>query len=261
MSPDLPTLEEQRAAVARLAEKGLPVFSGGGRGDYVAITYDDGPSADTGALVRALADSGGRATFFDVGGAVMRYPARALLHTTVGVVGHHSWSHPHLAGVSTAELDAQLDRTESAIGQHVGRPGDGRVFRPPYGEFDERTLAAASRAGLVTVLWNVDPEDWRDGANAARIAERTLEQLVPGGVVLLHDGIFDRPSRSARATIEATAAIVAGCRERGLEPVTVPELLALDPPSDAQLEAGAPGFLGDRRTTAAARPGTGGQGI
>jgi peptidoglycan/xylan/chitin deacetylase (PgdA/CDA1 family) len=248
-----PSEAEQRAAVERFAAKGLPLFGGGGRAHYVAVTFDDGPSRETEQLVGVLAGLGCRATFFDVGDALARTPELARAQTTVGTVANHSWSHPHFAGLEDGELEEELVRTQAVLEEHLGSPPQGRLLRPPYGEFDDRTLAGARAMKMLTVLWNVDPEDWRDAASAEAIVEQTLDQLVPGGIVLLHDGIYGREERSSRETIEATRGILLGLRERGYEAVTVPELLVLDPPTDRQLEAGQPGFLGDRRVRSSRR--------
>jgi peptidoglycan/xylan/chitin deacetylase (PgdA/CDA1 family) len=55
--------------------------------------------------------------------------------------------------------------------------------------------------------------------------QRVLEGARPGSIILMHDGGGDRSQ-----TITALPGIIRGLRARGLHLVTVPQLLADDPP-------------------------------
>jgi peptidoglycan-N-acetylglucosamine deacetylase len=73
----------------------------------------------------------------------------------------------------------------------------------------------------------VDSLDSRPGANARSVVRNVLAGLRPGAVVLLHE-IYPW-------TVAALPRILRALRHRGLTPVTIPELVALDPPSHAEL--------------------------
>jgi peptidoglycan/xylan/chitin deacetylase (PgdA/CDA1 family) len=127
------------------------------------------------------------------------------------------------AGTVTTELAS----TSAAIRAHTGVATD--LFRPPYGARSPAVDAIARRLGLLEVLWSVDSGDSR-GANYARIAQ-TVIGLGPGAIVLMHE--------NRGQTIRALKFfILPALRSRHIRLVTVPELLALDPPSPAQLRAG-----------------------
>ena len=69
---------------------------------------------------------------------------------------------------------------------------------------------------MATVLWSVDPQDWmRPGSSV--VAQRIVNGSHPGAVVLSHD-IHGRTVRAMPATIDGLAA-------RGLECVTLSELM------------------------------------
>jgi peptidoglycan/xylan/chitin deacetylase (PgdA/CDA1 family) len=211
---------EQHRAVAALARSGRVVFCGGGRSNAVALTFDDGPGPYTERLVRILRAEDARATFFVVGNQMpYRTPVLREL-TTVGVLGNHSWSHAHLTELPP--LFAWLDVLRA---QHDARASIGwkpRLFRAPY----ERRSAALDRIvrrmGLLQVYWSVDSRDWIKGTTAAKVVRRVVPQLRPGAIVVLHD--------IHPWTVDAVPAILRAIRLRGLRAVTVPELLALDPP-------------------------------
>jgi peptidoglycan/xylan/chitin deacetylase (PgdA/CDA1 family) len=212
----------------------LPLYCGGGRLPLVALTYDDGPSSHTAQLVSVLGRQHAGATFFWEGRRIAQLPSAARSVTAAQAVGDHSWDHPHLTQLSDDDLVSELARTRAAIDANVRQPVGG-LFRPPYGDTDARVTAAAAAQGLATILWSTDSNDWATG-DADQIASNALAGARPGGIILFHDS--DDSWASPLATIEATRIVLAALRIRGLTPVTIGELLALDPPSEAQLRAG-----------------------
>ncbi|MEV4515303.1 polysaccharide deacetylase family protein [Dactylosporangium sp. NPDC049525] len=179
----------------------------GGNG-YVALTYDDGPDpSTTGALLAALRSAGVRATFFNIGRRAQANPSLVRAQQSAGMwIGNHSWTHPHLTQLGTAQITAELTQTQEALQQATGTAP--RLFRPPYGETDANLRAMESQLGLTEVLWSVDSQDW-NGASTAQIV-RAASNLQAGGVLLMHDGY--------RTTIDAIPQIVANLTSRGLHP-------------------------------------------
>jgi peptidoglycan-N-acetylglucosamine deacetylase len=174
---------------------------------YVALTYDDGPTTMTGALLSALRSAGARATFFTVGRRVRANPELVRAQRAAGMwTGNHSWSHAHLTQLGTDRITSELTRTQQAIQQVTGTAP--RLFRPPYGETNATLRAVQSRLGLTEVLWSVDSQDW-NGAGTAQIV-RAASNLRAGDVLLMHDGYA--------ATVDAVPQIVADLTSRGLCP-------------------------------------------
>jgi peptidoglycan/xylan/chitin deacetylase (PgdA/CDA1 family) len=180
------------------------------RAGYVGLTFDDGPTGDTGHLLAALRANGLRATMFNIGHRVRRNPALARAQRAAGMwVANHSWSHPHLPRLRPARIRSELAQTQDAIRSATGSAP--RLFRPPYGATDATVRAVGAELGLTEVLWDVDSQDW-NGAGAAQIVA-AAERLIDGQVILLHDGI---PS-----TIEAVPRIAAVLASRGLRTGTI----------------------------------------
>jgi peptidoglycan/xylan/chitin deacetylase (PgdA/CDA1 family) len=155
----------------------------------MVLTFDDGPGDQTAEVLDVLGEHGWRATFFLVGSQVARGAHLVGRIIAEGhTVGNHSWDHARLTDLEPAEIASQLRRTTAAIESVTGvRP---EVFRPPYGDRDERVDRIAAELGMRTVLWDVDPEDWsRPGVEAIAAAIRGAG---PRDVVLLHDGRGDR---------------------------------------------------------------------
>ena len=181
----------------------------------VALTFDDGPVAETTELLTVLRAKKVKATFFVLGRQVVREPAVIRQIVADGhVVGNHSWDHPLLTRLSLAKVRAQLVRTNRAI-VAAGAPAP-VVFRPPYGGTNRAILRIAGAQGMTQVLWDVDPLDWRD-RNSAVVASRVVAATRNGSIVLSHD---IHPTTRA-----AYARIIDRLRARGFQFVTVPELL------------------------------------
>ncbi|WIX99585.1 polysaccharide deacetylase family protein [Amycolatopsis mongoliensis] len=174
--------------------------------DAVALTFDDGPyPSTTPALLAAL--DGVRATFFLWGEHAAEHPALVRAIAAAGhVIGNHTWTHPHLTGLSAENRDQEVRRTQDLLVSLTGaRPV---LFRPPYGDTDDAVRATAAGHGLTEVLWTVDTRDWAGAATDEIVA--AADRVEPGGVVLMHEG---RPE-----TVAAVPRILSALAARGLRP-------------------------------------------
>jgi peptidoglycan/xylan/chitin deacetylase (PgdA/CDA1 family) len=192
-------------AVAKLARDGVAVYCGGRQKQLVALTFDDGPSRYTRQIVAELRRFHARATFFLVGERLGYWRGALRAAAQVGAVGDHTWTHAYLRTLDTAGLRDQIGRTRAA---EIGRTGRRiSLFRPPYGARTPAADTYVRRLGMLQVLWDV-----ADSSAGIR----------PGSIVVLHD------TRSETLTL--LRRILRSLRARHLRAVTVPELLANDPP-------------------------------
>jgi len=226
----LPTSAEQQAAVQRFADLGRPIYCGARHGRLVALTFDDGPGQYTHIALRELRKAGARATFFLVGTSIARYPGPPRLERELAAIGEHTMTHPHLRSLPLAAAMAEIRNGRNAALAVAGPPVD--LFRPPYGEHSDAIDRELSRDGMAEILWDVDSDDSRSSppADYREISADVRRNLRPGSIVLLHE--------NRGQTIRALRGILPALRRRGLRSVSVPELLAADPPSIGQLAAG-----------------------
>jgi peptidoglycan-N-acetylglucosamine deacetylase len=182
------------------------------------LTFDDGPDPTyTPQVLTILEQYHVHATFFCVGDHVQDSPELVRQEHAAGhIVANHSWNHPDLTTLSADEVHTQLSMTSDAIEQATGvRP---TFFRPPYGVYNEQTLAQTNALGLTAVTWNVDPDDWQEPESSA-IIDRVLEDAGNGAIILLHDGGGDRTQ-----TIAALPKILTKLQERGFRFVTLQQM-------------------------------------
>jgi peptidoglycan-N-acetylglucosamine deacetylase len=220
-------MAEGNAEIRRLVGLGLPVYCGALHGDEVAFTFDDGPGVYTRLALKKLRQAHERATFFDVGESINAFPGYLRRELQVGAIGDHSYTHPDLAVLASADVTSQLARTAELIRAESGQPVD--LWRPPYEASDASVARIARRLGLLEVLWSVDSRDSL-GANWSQIVRFVEAGLRPGAIVELHE--------NRGQTIRALSILLPYLRRHHLRSVSVPELMASDAPSPAQLRRG-----------------------
>ncbi len=191
-------------------------------GPYIAMTFDDGPSAMlTPKLLDLLAAHHIKATFFVIGENVAEHPEIVARAAREGhEIGNHSWSHPNFGKMSDQGVRSQLQRTDDAIKNATSqRP---TLMRPPYGSITAREKRwIYEEFGYRIILWDVDPYDWKRPGPAV-VRSRILKETQPGSIVLSHD--------IHPGTIEAMPSTFDALEAKGFKFVTVSELIRMAKP-------------------------------
>lgn len=152
---------------------------------YVALTFDDGPSAYTQQIIDTLAHYGVHATFFFISNNAKHRPDEvrdALLHGDV--VGSHSVDHKDMTKLSKGQQDMEVSQSVNELEAITGQPVT--LFRPPYGAINQTTKDVVRSEHMVMCLWNRDPRDWA-AKTPTEILETMLQSHPSGGVFDLHD--------------------------------------------------------------------------
>jgi peptidoglycan-N-acetylglucosamine deacetylase len=178
----------------------------------VALTFDDGPSAYTPSVLGILNRYHVHGTFFEIGEQVSgNEEVMNEILDSGDELGDHTYHHVPDAGYT--EIASAQRRIESATGFRTC------LFRPPDGIYNSATVAAATKLGMSTIVWSVDPRDWsRPGTSA--IYSRVVSVTRAGSIVIMHDGGGDRSE-----TVAALPRIIRTLKGRGLHMVTVSHLL------------------------------------
>ena len=182
---------------------------------YVALTFDDGPRADTTApLLDGLASRGASATFFLIGEQIPGNEGLIRRMAREGhQIGNHTYSHVILEESADNALVEEIHKTEVLLEEILG-PGD-YWLRPPYGMVDRK------RVDLIRtpmIFWSLDPEDWKI-LDAEQVAQAVISDVQPGDIVLLHDFY--------PTSVEAALQIIDALKPRGYVFVTVEELFRI----------------------------------
>jgi peptidoglycan/xylan/chitin deacetylase (PgdA/CDA1 family) len=197
---------------------------------YIAMTFDDGPSAEnTPRLLEMLKQRNIKATFFLIGQNVAANPDLVRRILADGhEIGNHSWTHPQLSKLSDDRVTMEITKTQDAIKDASGFTPS--LLRPPYGAITPRQREwVEDRFGLNVILWSVDPFDWkRPGASV--ITQRILSQVRPGAIILSHD--------IHKQTVDAMPATLDGLIAKGYKFATVSQLIAMNKPKPPSAEPG-----------------------
>jgi peptidoglycan/xylan/chitin deacetylase (PgdA/CDA1 family) len=235
-------LQENAAAnreIKRLVALALPIFCAGRHGHDIAFTFDDGPGPYTYLALKKLRQAGQRATFFIVGRNIPLYPGWLRRELKLAALGDHTYTHPPLTALPGVEVRSELLRTAQAVEANAGVRVD--LFRPPYELHNAVVDQIAHRLGLLEILWTVDSRDSL-GADWGQIIKNVEAGVHPGSIVLMHE--------NRGQTIRALTTLLPWLHQHHLHSVTIPELLASDPPSPAQVRLGAAGCRGTSKPVA-----------
>lgn len=191
-------------AAPALADQATPAIVESTRhdGNYVSLTFDDGPDpVNTPKLLAVLEKHHVKATFCLWGEHVKKHPE---IVQQIAAAGHllcnHTMRHDNMGAWSEDAIRADLEQTSAAIREAVP---DARInyFRAPYGSWGQ-TPAVAAQLGMQPLGWRLAIADW-EPPGTPELVRRLREGITPGAVVLMHDGGGDRSQ-----TVEAVDEII-----------------------------------------------------
>jgi peptidoglycan/xylan/chitin deacetylase (PgdA/CDA1 family) len=198
------------------------VWRGDRRRKAVAITFDDGPSESTPALLDTLREYGAAATFFQCGSNLRRLPAIGREVQAAGhEIGNHSDSHPLSCFCAPDVIHDDFARAQQAFEENLDLTPS--LMRAPFGVrwFGYRRMQ--KRLGLLGVMWTVIGLDWKLSPQA--VCDRVLRAASNGSIVCLHDGRGCTSKPDIRVPLEAVKRILPAMLERGLSFETVSQIL------------------------------------
>lgn len=213
-------------------------------GPYIAMTFDDGPSATlTPKLLDLLKAKGIKATFFVVGQNAADHPE--ILRRAIAEgheIGNHTWTHPVLSKMSDEAVRSELQRTQDAIVAAIGKKPT--LMRPPYGAITKAQKDWIHKEfGYEIILWDVDPNDWKiiKGETAAERTARVENVILNGdkegpGV---HSGAIILSHDIHATTVDAMPDTFDKLLAKGFKFVTVPQLIAMEKPLPPKPATGA----------------------
>lgn len=199
--------------------RSLPIYSVKTEEKKVAISFDCAWGTEkTDELLEIMERENVRSTFFMVEFWTTKYPEYVKKIDEAGhEIGTHSATHPYMSKLSEEKIRAELETSSKAIGDITGKKVE--LFRPPYGDYNDRLVNTAKDMGLYCIQWDVDSLDWKD-LSGQEIAMRVLSRVKPGSIILCHN--------NAKHTPEALPLIFSDLKNKGYTFVPVGELIYRD---------------------------------
>lgn len=201
------------------AHRELPIYCVQTDEKKVAISFDCAWGVDyTDKLLDLMKVNDIRCTFFAVEFWVEKYPEYAKKIVEAGhELGTHSRTHPYMSKLSKIEMQDELKTSCAAIERITGQKV--RLFRPPYGDYNNELILTAKAMGLYSIQWDVDSLDWKN-LSATEISLRIVNGAKNGSIILCHN--------NGLHTAEALPMIFSTLKNRGFTFVPIGELIYKD---------------------------------
>lgn len=168
----------------------IPIYSVDTKGEKLcSLTFDAAWGATrTLSILDILDEKEIKATFFLTNIWMKEYPDMVKEIAARGhEVGLHSDSHPNLTTINNAQLQQEIDNNRNLLKELTGV--EAKVFRPPFGAYDNRVVQKLMDEGLAPIQWSADSLDWKE-LSAAEMLVKLKKDISPGGIVLFHnDGL------------------------------------------------------------------------
>jgi len=182
--------------------------------EMIALTFDDGPSRHTDAMIQTLVEKSAKATFFVNGSHVPEYPDTIKnIFANKCEIGNHTNLHelfPHnTQGIIRKSIEETNKKVRNIIG--IGT----FVVRPPGGETLDRHHNPVS-IGYPIIRWSLDTLDYSENKTPDALLE-SIRRATHGDIILMHD--------TKSVTAETLDSIVSYLKDKNFQLVTVSELL------------------------------------
>ena len=193
----------------------LPIYCVNRDDNKISISFDAAWGGDkTLGILDLLDEYNIKTTFFLVDIWTQKYPELVKEIVARGhEIGNHSTSHPQMSKLNETQIAKELNTQADNVLAIAGvRPV---LFRPPYGDYNNRVITTARAQGFVPIQWSVDSLDWKN-RGAQEIINRATK-VKSGDIVLFHN--------DSQYIVEALPAILKSYQAQGLTVVPVSELL------------------------------------
>lgn len=197
-------------------KKLLPIYKVNRDDKVVSISFDAAWGNEyTTSLLETLKKNEVKATFFLVGMWVDKYPDSVKEISDQGHdIGNHSDTHPHLPKQNRETIREQIENCNDKIEKITGkRP---TLFRPPYGDYDNKLIEELQNLNMYTIQWNIDTLDWKD-KKCDEMCAIISKKLVPGSIILMHNG--------AKYTAESLDTIIKTIKDAGYTIIPISEII------------------------------------
>lgn len=196
-----------------------PIYAVEMKEKKAALSFDAAwGSSRTPQILQTLAKHHIKTTFFLTNIWLKQYPDMARTIVAAGhETGLHSVTHPHFPRILDAQVKSELLDNAKMITEITGQKP--YLFRPPFGDYNNRVIKLVGECGYIPVQWSVDSLDWKN-LTAEQIYTRVTAKIHPGAIILFHNDGAHTP--------EALEPIILFLKKEGYSIVPVSELLYKD---------------------------------
>ena len=131
--------------------------------------------------------------------------------------GNHSNTHPHVNNLTYEKNIQQINECNDKIKKLTQT--EVKLYRCPYGEYNNTVLTACKDSGFYAIQWNIDTLDY-EGLTGDEMWKRLEPKLANGSIILSHNG--------TKNTANSLDMLLRNIKNKGYEIVKVSDLIYKD---------------------------------
>ena len=170
---------------------------------------------DIDSILETLQKNNTKITFFMVGDWIEKFPEAVKKIKDAGhEIASHSDTHPHVNNLTYEENINEIEKSNDKIEKITGNRT--KIYRAPYGEYNNTVIKATRDKGYFCIQWNLDTLDYT-GITGDEIWNRLKEKIKAGDIILSHNG--------TKHTADSLDMIIKNIKAKGLEVVRISDLI------------------------------------
>lgn len=184
----------------------------------VALTFDiDSSGKDLDLILDILSKNNVKATFFVTGKWIESNRDGIIRIVSSGHdIGNHSYSHKNMDLLDEEECMKEILYVHNLVKDITNV--EMKLFRPPYGDFNNTILHTAKDLGYETIRWDIDSMDWKDyGIRDIINQTANNKDLRNGSIIVFKLG--------TKYTAEALDEVIESLKDKGYNLVGVNDLI------------------------------------
>lgn len=173
---------------------------------------------DIDQILEVLKNNNTKITFFMVGEWIEKFPEAVKKISDNGhEIASHSNTHPHVNNLSYEKNIEEIEKSNDKIEKITGKRT--KIYRAPYGEYNNTVIKSATDKGYYTIQWNLDTLDYT-GLTGNEMWNRLNDKIKEGDIILSHNG--------TKHTADSLDMLIKNIKQKGLEVVTISDLIYTD---------------------------------
>lgn len=197
-------------------EKLLPIYNVQTQDKKISLTMNCAWNADdVDKILEILNQNNVKITFFMVGDWIEKFPDSVKkIYESGNEIASHSDTHPHVNNLSYEENIEEIEKSNQKIEKITGQRT--KIYRAPYGEYNDTVIKAANDKGYYTIQWDLDTLDYT-GITGGEMWNRLEGKIKEGDIILSHNG--------TKHTADSLDMLIKNIKAKGLEVVKVSDLI------------------------------------
>ena len=210
---------DETVETSATGERLLPIYNVKTEEKKVAFTMNCAWNADDiDNILETLENENVKITFFMVGEWIDKYPeAVEKIYKAGHEIANHSDTHKHVNNLSYNDNVKEIVSANEKIKKITGV--ENKLYRAPYGEYNNTVIKAAKENGYIPIQWNLDTLDYT-GITGEEMWNRIEGKLKEGDIILSHNG--------TKHTADSLEMLIKNIKEKGFEIVKVSDLIYQD---------------------------------